>query len=454
MSNWHPTNPVERRFMAVHDDWMIFATHSHARLMYWQTSEADRRMLDTYFQRQDRLSSAVLRLYTGFVDADLYAAALADEIVAWYEDRKATSQAGGVTADWVPPVRGRDEAATPYLLRITGSLMRHHPDVFPELVLILEPGRISKPDALERWLDTLLGYTERDAWQAARLRFVLTGTDAEALAGLRKRRPQQVMLLQGRYGTETLPRELVVESGQRGPQGDFLRLFVELNEVLERGDVARLERLRAEALTVTQQQRWFDQSVTVHLLVGAAWLKWNEPAQALAAYEQATQAAHQAIDAAHPAARKLAVNSLFGEASAYWMQGNHRHAAERYERAASFAEADRDGVLAVEAWRMVGECMNQMRRQEDALAANFRALDFGAWIDPALRANSNVQHVAQQALTRVGTFHRRRGELTHRLRILYGENWTETIKPLPPEAVTAQIMADMPDTSGPPGGTA
>jgi tetratricopeptide (TPR) repeat protein len=441
MQTWHPTNPVERRMMAVHDDWLRFRNNSRASLLYWQASEADQRILSTYIQRQHKLSSAVLQLTSRFDNANQYALALAREIAAFYEANRASAIANGIAADWHA---ANPQGATPtaYLLKTTSSLLRHHPDIFPELVLILEPEQVSKPNAFERWLNELLDGIERDVWQAERTRFVLLGTDADAFAWLRQRKPQQMVVLHGRYGMEALPRELFVESGQRGAQGEFQRLFVELNETLARGEATQLERVRGEALAVTQQQGWFDQSVTVHLLAGAAYLKWNEPKQALAAYEQGTQAARQAIETNHPAGNKLAVNSLFGEASVHWMQGDYRRAAERYVHAASFAQADRDGILAVEAWRMVGECMNQMRRQEEALEANFRALDFGAWIDPALRANSNVQHVAQQALARVGIFHKRRGELTTRLRALYGENWPETIKPLPPEAITAHIEAN------------
>ncbi|MDR5820550.1 hypothetical protein [Caballeronia sp. LZ043] len=438
MQTWHPSNPVERRLMAVHEDWLCFRNSARASLLYWQANEADLRMVEVYVQRQRMLSNAVLQLTSRFDHADQYARALAQEIIAFYEARREGARANGVAADWHAP-DPQGETPTAYLLALTRSLLRHHPDVFPELVLMLEPVQVSKPNAFERWLNDLLDGIERDAWQAARVRFVLTGTDADAFAWLRQRRPEQMVVVQGHYGMESLPRELLVESDQRGPQGDFQRLFVGLSEALGKDDAVRLESLRAEALAIASKQSWFDQSVTVHLIAGAAYLKWNESGLALDAYEQATQAARQALNAGHAAGNKLAVNSLFGEASVHWMQRKYARAAERYEQAASFAQAEQDGILCIEAWRMVGECMNQMRRQEDALEANFRALDFGLWIDPALRANSNVQHVAQQALRCVGMWHKRRGELTSRLMALYGENWPETIKPLPPEVIAQRI---------------
>ncbi|MDR5763404.1 hypothetical protein [Caballeronia sp. LZ035] len=72
-----------------------------------------------------------------------------------------------------------------------------------------------------------------------------------------------------------------------------------------------------------------------------------------------------------------------------------------------------------------------------------RARDFGSRIESAQRANCNVQHVLRLAFGRVGILRRQRGETAPRLCALYGENWAETIKPLPPEAISAQIEADL-----------
>jgi tetratricopeptide (TPR) repeat protein len=236
----------------------------------------------------------------------------------------------------------------------------------------------------------------------------------------------------------------VAESGERGPAGQFRRLFTELTETLTHDDPARLERLRTAALQVAAAQQWFDQCAVVQLLAGAAYLKWQSPEPALAAYRQATQAGRQAQAAGHPAGNKLVVNGLFGEASAYLSRAEHVEAAGCYAQAATFAEADRDGILAVEAWRMQGYCLASVHRLEPAVEAGFRALDAGLWIEPAMRANSNLQLVAQWLLQQTGffrTLHKRRADLVPRLEVLYGAGWPDTIKPLPPEDVSHQMMA-------------
>ncbi|SAK80512.1 hypothetical protein AWB78_03815 [Caballeronia calidae] len=431
MQSWHPSNPVERRLMAVHDDWRRFRSDSRATLLYWQANEADQRILAAYIQRQHKLSNAVLQLISRFDDADQYPLALSQEIAAFYAVARETHIASV----------GQRQTPTADLLALTASLMHHHPDVLPDLVLILEPESICKPAQFERWLDELLGMIERDAWQAERLRIILTGTDTEPLWWLTKQRPHQVSVLHARYHMESLPRELVAESDERGPEADFRRLFVALNDTVTNGTPAQLETLRTQALTVTQRHAWFDQSVVVHLLAGAAYLKWNDAPRALSAYEAATQAGRQAIHADHSAGNKLVINGLFGEASVHWVQGDFRRAAERYTEAAQLAESDQDGLLAVEGWRMCSECFAQLTRAEPTIDAGLRALDAGAWIPSPMRANSNLQMVAQRMLGHMGILHRRRSELTSRLTALYGEDWPDTTKPLPADEVT-QRFAD------------
>ncbi|WP_207937925.1 hypothetical protein, partial [Pseudomonas sp. 51_B] len=68
MQNWQPTNPVERRFMDAHADWMRFAKDPAARLMIWQTDETDAQLVQLYFQGQEETSCAVRTMRARFVN--------------------------------------------------------------------------------------------------------------------------------------------------------------------------------------------------------------------------------------------------------------------------------------------------------------------------------------------------------------------------------------------------
>jgi tetratricopeptide (TPR) repeat protein len=302
---------------------------------------------------------------------------------------------------------------------VLGSLMQHHPDVFPGIVLVVQPDEVGDWAALEDWLDHLLRALASLPALSGRLRVVLPTVGPSRCARLAARRPDAVRVVHGRYAMQGLARELLAQSGERGPGAEFRRLFVELTEAVSRDDAARLESRRAAALEVARARRWPDQAVVVHLLTASAYLKRRDYGGALTAYRQAGGAAGQAIGQHHPAGHKLAVNALFGEASVQLMNGAHAHAAHCYERAAAAAALARDAVLGVEAWRMSALCWHRAGERDHALEAGFNALDAGRDIDAAQRANGNLRLVIEWMIQQVGAFGRRRGDLEQRVSALF-----------------------------------
>nr|WP_175799176.1 hypothetical protein [Burkholderia anthina] len=407
MQNWQPTNPVERRFMDAHADWMSFAQEQDARLMIWQTDETDAQLVRLYFQVQDETSCAVRKMRASFVNEAGYATALSDELIAFYDSRREASNAQGVRADWQAPY---DDGKNPvlYLFAVAGSLMQHHPDIFPAMVFVLEPVKVRDDAAWVRWMDDLLSIVAVAPQLAERVRFVVPRIEIESFAALMQRHRAAVRVVQGKYSMASVPRELLAESGERGPSGEFRRQFVMLTETIEGRDPARLEDLRTAALKVAEREQWFDQCVVVHLIAGAAYLKWRDRERAIDAYRRAADNGKRAVDAAHPAGHKLVANGLFGEASVYLTQKDFAHAAYCYERAAASTAAARDGLMTVEAWRMSAVCWERAGEREHALDAGFNALDAGLMIDEPMRANSNLPLVVEWMASQLGAMDRRR----------------------------------------------
>lgn len=417
MQNWQPSNPVERRYMDAHADWLSFAKDRDTRLMIWQTNETDAQLVRLYFQAQEELSCAVIRLRAGFVDETRYTRALTDEIVAFYDSRRDASNAQGLRADWQAPPE-QSSGAILHLLAVADSLMRHHPDIFPALIFVLEPTRISNEAAFARWLGELLSILETAPRLGERLRFVVPSTEKDPLTPLLHGHPGTARLVHGRYTMASVPRELLAESGERGPSGQFRRLFVQLGETVGTNDAATLERLRTEALSIAERERWFDQCTVVHLIAGAAYLKRRDHARAIDAYRCAAGSGKQALEAGHPAGHKLVANGLFGEASAHLTQKAFALAAYCYERAAASTSAAKDALMTVEAWRMSAVCWEKAGEREHALEAGFNALDAGLLIDESMRVNSNLRLVVEWMASQVGAFDRRRSELAQKVAAL------------------------------------
>ncbi|UEP31786.1 MULTISPECIES: hypothetical protein [unclassified Burkholderia] len=407
MQNWQPTNPVERRFMDAHADWMSFARERDARLMIWQTDETDAELVRLYFQVQDETSCAVRTMRAPFVDESGYAKALIDELIAFYDSRREGSAAHGVRADWRAP-RDEGKDPLPHLLTVADSLIQHHPDVFPSLVFVLQPGKVRDEAAWVRWIDRLLSIVAAAPNRGERVRFVVPRTAVEPFAMLMQRHRAAVRVVHGKYSMASVPRELLAESGERGPGGEFRQHFVMLTETIDCGDPTRLEQLRAAALNVAEREQWFDQCVVVHLIAGAAYLKWRDREHAIDAYRCAAESGKRAVEAGHPAGHKLVANGLFGEASVHLTHKDFAHAAYCYERAAASTSAARDGLMTVEAWRMSAVCWERAGEREHALDAGFNALDAGRVIDEPMRANSNLPLVVEWMASQLGAMDRRR----------------------------------------------
>ncbi|MBY4799621.1 tetratricopeptide repeat protein [Burkholderia cepacia] len=417
MQNWQPTNPVERRFMDAHADWMSFAKDKAARLMVWQTDETDSELVRLYFQVQDETSCAVRTMRASFVDESGYAKALTDELVAFYDSRREGSDAQGVRANWQPPF---DDGKNPllYLFAVADSLMQHHPDVFPAMVFVLEPAKVRDDAAWVRWMDDVLSIIAIAPQLAERVRFVVPRIEIAPFAVLMQRHRAAVRVVQGKYSMASVPRELLAESGERGPSGEFRRHFVMLTEMIEGGSPARLEELRAAALGVAEREEWFDQCVVVHLIAGAAYLKWRDRERAIEAYRSAVSSGMRAVEAGHPAGHKLVANGLFGEASVHLTHGDYAHSAYCYERAVASTTAAKDGLMTVEAWRMSAVCWARAGERDHALEAGFNALDAGLMIDEPMRANSNLPMVVEWMVSQLGVQDRRRNALSEKVAAL------------------------------------
>jgi tetratricopeptide (TPR) repeat protein len=281
--------------------------------------------------------------------------------------------------------------------------------------------------AFAAWLATLLDEARADPSLARRMRYATHVEDEAPFAGLVKQRGRAVQVIHGQYHMQAVPRELVAESGERGPGGQFRRLFVELSETLALDDPARLARLRGAALSVAQKAQWFDQCVVVDLLAGSAYLKWRDYGNALAAYRGAFASSAKAIEAGQPAGDKLAANALFGEASVHLMRNEPLKAVPCYERAAAHCRAAQDAILTVEAWRMHAWCLDRARWREPAIDSGFRALAAAQGIDAPLRARTSASVVAQWMLERVGLLHERRDALAAQLHALFGPRWREIL---------------------------
>jgi len=426
-----PPNPIERRMMRAHKDWMKFAENSQARLLYWQTNEADISLVKALFDMQQQTSSCVQIVNANFESPEQYTQAIATQLIEYYDARRENTRSVGIVMDWQPPPREeKNETLIAWLLKLMQSLMEYHPWAFPGFLLVLGPAQIKGgEEAWQGWLAALLEETCNGPWKTDGIRYVQYGTEPPQYDTLIEQCPGRVMTLFGSYHMSTAPREIVAQSSERGPSRQFRRLLVQLSESLSHGDAARMERLRDAALMVSTKEGWHGQSAVVQLIAGAGYLKWKKEDAAHDAYGRAAQAGRQAQQAGDNTGSKLIINGLAGQAGVNVLRRKYRQAAGEYEKAAKVAEHEQDGLMAVEMRRMQGWSLEQAGRRESARRAGFYALADGEWLEPELREEGSLKLVSGwmwKQTTGLG-LEKERKALEERLAGLYGREWPQKV---------------------------
>lgn len=418
MREW---NPVEQRFVLAHEDWMSFARDPASRLLYWRADEDDRQMVALYLQARRENACTVIPCIHPFTRRDEWFAQNTQALTDFYEARREGTQQRGIQADWQPPML-RDAAPVTRFFAVASSLMQHHPDIFPGLVFVLEPSRYDAPAQFATALAQLLDHPFMATPQGSRIRFIVPESEiTPTLTELQQRFPEQVRTITGRYQMRRLPGEIVADSSERGASGEFRRLFVLLGDTLRNDDIARMAHIRQQMLNIAHEQGWPCQAAIVCLSAGAARLKSGQIAPAQAEYREALHYARQARDAGDPAAGKLIVNALFGEASVLLKSNALFKAAACYQVAAEQAQQDSDGILAVEGWRMRAWCLDKSGHRDMALDSAMNGLDAGLLITPELRASTGLTILVEWLAQRLGISSLRRSTFHQKLELLSGE---------------------------------
>ena len=428
MNNWQPSNPVERRFMDAHADWLTFAEKPQARLLYWQVNEDDHHLLNTYFQVQEENSCCAIRFHIDFINGKHYATDLANYLIQFYEQRRENSLTQGITANWQAPKKLFASTPTQYLLQIAQSLTEYHPDIFPGFLFVFSPANLASFQKMEDWLAELLDETIQGKWTTNTVRYVVYGGEDVPFPALQKVYPEAVYCLKTRYYSENVAREMVAESNERGDSGKFRRLFVELTETMKNNDRTRLESLSKSALAISNKAGWFDQSVVIHLIAGAAYLSWQDADASLVSYQDALVSAKQAKAAEHPAGNKLIVNALFGISSVYLSQNHYKQAAKHYDQIPEYSLADKDYILTVEADRMRAFCWEFADDPDKAINAAFEGIDAGLLMEEPYRLASSLPVLAHWLYQRVSKLSLRYDEMAERFEQLYGKAWKDIVR--------------------------
>lgn len=394
-------NPVERRLALLCEDWLAFRADPALRLLVWQVPDDALRLVQCFVQAQKHdLPYASRDLFIAFdvpFEHSLqYARALKEQLQGQYQASAGELAAQGIPADWMfEPQAVPDTAAAMAALRSFGA--GHHARM-GHLAAVLMPAAVAQPG---HWCDWLLRALETSLPERLRL-VVLDSQDQPRLGSLTPQRDARIRVSRPALHGLAMAQETFAQETTVGPAGTFRQMLMGVMALIETGSVAQVQAQAATALAFARQQGWPDQQVVLHILLAGALLKASRHAEAVQAYQRARQAAEQAMAAGHPAGAKLVVQTWFGEAGARLAAGDDAEAAACYDAAAPVALADRNPLLALEAWRMGAFCHARRNDPAAAVERGRQALALGARLQPQARCSSTLPLAALDLLRLLG----------------------------------------------------
>lgn len=397
-------NPVERRLALLCEDWLAFRADASRCLLLWQVPDHARRLVQCFVQAQKHeVPYASGDLFITF-DAPFhhslqYARALKDQLQGQVEASRAELSAQGLDASWrLDPAASPDTAAAVVeaLRSLGATLHRDHSGrgTFSHLAAVLLPSEVADDGAWARWLQRMLA-----ACQHERLRLlVLDSLDQPRLPALCQPDDQRISVRRPAVDGLATAQETFAQEVTLGPAGVFRNLLMAVVGQMEHGSADQVRVHAADALQFARQHAWADQEVVLRIMVAAALLKEQRHAEAVQVYQVARQAAAQALQASHPAGRKLVLQTWFGEAGARLAGGDPQAAAACYDAAAQVAHEDGNPLMALEAWRMGALCHARSGDEAGAAQRGRQALEVGARLQPQARAWSTLPLAALELL--------------------------------------------------------
>jgi hypothetical protein len=394
-------NPVERRLALLCEDWLAFRSDPSKRLLVWQVPDHALRLVQCFVQAQKHdLEYASRDLFVAF-DAPFqhsvqYARTVKEQLLGQVQASRDGWVAQGLSAGWSLDPRATPDTAAAAVdaLRSLGSSMHRH---IGHLAAVLLPAEVADPGHWSRWLARAL-----QAGLPERLRLVVVDSlDQPRLAALAEQGDPRVSLRRPAVHGLATAQETFAQEATLGPAGVFRNLLMGVVGLMEHGSAEQVRVRAADALQFARRHGWADQEVVLRIMVAGALLKEQRHAEAVQVYQVARQAAGQALQAGHPAGRKLALQTWFGEAGAQLAAGDAPAAARCYDAAAQVALEDQNPLMALEARRMGAFCHARAGDAAGAQQRALQALEVGARLQPQARAWSTLPLAALELLRSV-----------------------------------------------------
>ncbi len=393
-----PLNAVESRLLHLRYQWERFANDAAPRLLVWTVPDGAMRLVRCFLEAQKHEGEYVcgdlfIVFDVPFENSIQYSRALKEALAGQHAASVGDLEREGLDPSWPVDMASFPDSAHGFIQALRSLGGRYH-EVIGHLVAVLAPTTVSDDAHFAAWVARAL-----DTGMPERLRLLaLDSLEASRLASMQPAKPILLRRETLDIDATAVAAETFAQERTAGPAGAFRNILMALIALVEKGSADQVKMRAADAHAFVQRQGWRDQQAVVSMLVAGAMMKEQRFDEAIAAYRDARSAAVLAHRENHPAGVSVILQTWFGEAGVELAAGRVPEAAAAYAEAAKVAEAARNLVLVIEAYRMAAFCHARLGEREAAAVFSYHALATGARLKPEVRGMTTMPLAATDLL--------------------------------------------------------
>ncbi|MDP9033563.1 MAG: hypothetical protein M3O50_02055 [Myxococcota bacterium] len=227
----------------------------------------------------------------------------------------------------------------------------------------------------------------------------MEASQAPAFEALAVAEPKRVRTQRGSLDVPGALEELSASAGSlETPGGAFRHLYVRMSGAAKDGDLGGVDALGAQALAISEPQRWFALSCAVHFLQGSLLMRAGRHAEAFQQFMAADGAGARADAEGDSQGKKLRVQARLSAGSALLGGTDHPNAAMVFTEVVPFAREAQDPRAELDGWRLAAHCYAQTGDAEKMWAAGRAALAMGRSMDEETRRTSTLKNLGQSLI--------------------------------------------------------
>lgn len=424
-------NPIEQRLEVLLSEWSEFCEHEQARLLIWQAKADELSMIEAFFAKEcdedtTEAPDFFVRLQAPFTHAGGHGFALAEALIAQYEEARPEMEKAQLEAGWKPPraAAGVDEKTA--LIRTLHSFYQHHAAEVPRLSVWLDADSVEDTGAYLHWLQELVHAAP------AALRFFIVDCQ-DALLPLIEAVPQGVLAIPCNLDMPGAMGELAAADAET-PGGRFRAFLVKIGGLAGAGDVAAAEALSAPAQALALAQGWPHLAALVPMTLASAYTMLQRPLEALTRYAEAEALGAQAeaitgsdgTDAPALYGTRIRLQAKLGQGAILIGQSAFAQAAEVYIQAFALAQTLLDLRSQLDCVRVASVCRERSGQTAEAVELAKEGLTLVSSMDDEMRKTSTAPYLFDHML-RISESHSayaaHRRPLEEQAQTWFGRGW-------------------------------